>query len=100
VKRRTVVFAPEAREDLFDLFDWIASAAGERIARDYIARLEAYCLSFDVASERGARHDEVRAGLRVVGFERRLSIAFTADKDRVTILRLLRAGRDWRRAVE
>jgi plasmid stabilization system protein ParE len=46
VKRREVVFAPEARDDVFALFDWISAAVGKRVATKYIERLEAYCLSF------------------------------------------------------
>jgi len=48
VKRREVVFAPEARDDVFALFDRISAAAGKRAAMRYIERLEAYCLSFIV----------------------------------------------------
>jgi hypothetical protein len=49
VRRREIVFAPEAQEDLFALFDWISAAAGERAATTYIERLEAYCPSFDLS---------------------------------------------------
>jgi len=95
VRRREIVFAPEAQEDLIALFDWISAAAGERAATTYIKRLEAYCLSFDLASERGRRRDDIRDGLRVIGFERRVTIAFHVDDDRVTILRLFYRGQNW-----
>ena len=95
MRRREIVFAPEAQEDLFDLFDWISAAAGERAATTYIERLEAYCLSFDLASERGRRRDDIRDGLRLIGFERRVTIAFHVDDDRVTILRLFYRGQNW-----
>jgi len=95
VKRRRVVFAPEARTDLLNIYDWIAGAISPAVAIGYIERLEAWCMRFDIASERGrARHD-LRPGLRVVGFERRLTVAFTVSEDRVTILRLFHGGRDW-----
>ena len=99
MKRREVVFAPEARDDVFALFDWISAAAGKGAASKYLERLEAYCLSFDLASERGTRRDDVREGLRVVGFERRIAIAFTVDDARVTILRVLHGGRDWQELI-
>ena len=35
-----------------------------------------YCLAFDYFPERGVRRDELRPGLRIVGFERRVTIAF------------------------
>jgi toxin ParE1/3/4 len=33
--------------------------------------------------------------LRIVGFRRRVTIAFTVDEERVTILRLFYGGRNW-----
>jgi toxin ParE1/3/4 len=38
---------------------------------------------------------DIRQGLRVVGFERRVKIAFLVDDDRVTILRMFPGGKDW-----
>lgn len=95
MKRRSVVFSPEARDDLFELYDWLADAAGPDTAIAYIQRLERYCLGFDLASERGHRRDDIRPGLRIIGFERRITIAFAIDEAIVTILRLFGAGRDW-----
>ncbi len=39
------------------------------------------------------------SGLRIVGFERRVTVAFTVSEDRVTILRLFYGGRDWAREL-
>jgi toxin ParE1/3/4 len=44
VKRRQVVFTPEARNDLFEIYDWIAVKAGLQTAISYIERIETYCL--------------------------------------------------------
>ena len=95
MKRREVVLAPEARDDLLRLYERIATAADPSIALAYIERIEAYCLGFDVASERGHPRDDIRAGLRIVGFERRVTIAFAVDQSRVTILRLFYGGQNW-----
>jgi toxin ParE1/3/4 len=95
VKRREVVFAPEARDDLLRTYEKIADAAGAHIALSYIERIEAHCLGFDFASERGHLRDDIRAGLRIVGFERRVTIAFTVDEQSVTILRLFYGGQNW-----
>jgi plasmid stabilization system protein ParE len=43
VKHRRVVFTPEARNDLFEIYDWIAAKAGFQIAITYMERIEAYC---------------------------------------------------------
>jgi toxin ParE1/3/4 len=95
VKRRQVVFTPEARNDLFEIYDWIAEKAGFQTATSYIERIEAYCLGFELASERGHRRDDISPGLRIVGLERRVTIAFAVDDDRVTILRLFYGGQNW-----
>lgn len=100
MRERRVVFSPNARDDLFALYDWIAKAAGLDIADAYLERLERYCLGFSIASERGHRRDDVRSGLRIVGFERSVTIAFTVDQDRVTILRLFHGGRNWEELMD
>lgn len=93
--RRNVVFAPEARADLIALYDWIAYAVSPDVALAYVERIERFVANFDMASERGSRRDDVRPGLRIVGFERRLTIAFMVDDVSVTILRVFYGGRDW-----
>lgn len=95
MKSRQVTFAPEARDDIFSLYEWIATAATPSTALSYIERIETFCQGFAHAAERGSRRDDVRPGLRVVGFERRVTIAFSVDADRVTILRVFYGGRNW-----
>ena len=48
-----------------------------------------------IGSERDTRRDDIRLGLRIVTFERRVTIAFTVDEARGVILRLFYAGRNW-----
>lgn len=48
-----------------------------------------------MSPERGIRHDDLRRGLRILGFERRAAIAFLVTADTVTILRILYVGRDF-----
>lgn len=93
MKRRIVTFAPEARDDLTRLGDWITERAGAELALNYIERLMSYCTGFEIGSERGQRRDDLRPGLRVVGFERR--IAITVSSTEVTIPRFYYGGRSW-----
>ncbi|WP_306121016.1 hypothetical protein [Roseitalea sp. MMSF_3504] len=44
--------------------------------------------------------DDLLPGLRIVGFERRITIAFTIDDDTVTFLRFFYGGQDWEDAFE
>jgi toxin ParE1/3/4 len=99
LKPRDVVFAPEARDDLFALYDWIAETASPQTALSYLERIERHCLGFSHVSERGTRRDDIRPGLRITGFERRVTIAFSVNDERVTILRLFYGGRNWERVL-
>lgn len=95
MKQYQVIFAPEARDDLFALYDWIAAAASPDTALSYLERIETYCFGFKHAAERGTRRDDIRPGMRIVGFERRVTIAFSVMEERVTILRIFYGGRNW-----
>jgi toxin ParE1/3/4 len=97
LKRRAVTFTPQAHDDLLSIGDWIAERAGVDVALSYTTRLEAYCTGFEFAGERGRRRDDLRVGLRVVGFERRVAIVFAVSDDEVTILRLYYGGQNWER---
>ena len=95
MKRRSVTFTPQARRELLAIGDWIAERAGVEVALGYIERLEACCAGLEFSAERGQRRDELRPGLRVIGFERRVAIAFDVSDDEVIILRLYYGGQNW-----
>lgn len=89
-----VVFAPEAQADLFLLYDRIAEDGGEERALAYVERVQAACQRLADFPERGTKRDDIRPGLRVIGFERRAAIAFRVAAGQVTIIRVLYGGRD------
>lgn len=95
MKQHRVRFAPEAGQDLIAIYDWIAGQGSPTNAIGYIDRLEAFCNGLAYAAERGSRHDDIRPGLRAIGFERSATIAFTVSDDVVTILGVFRGGRNW-----
>ncbi|UYN94767.1 MAG: type II toxin-antitoxin system RelE/ParE family toxin [Enhydrobacter sp.] len=95
MKRRTVSFSPAALDDLRRLGDWIAERAGVDVASHYIERIEAYCDDLAYSGERGRLREDLRPGLRIIGFERRVAIAFTVSDDEVLILRVYYGGRNW-----
>lgn len=96
--RRTVVLEAEARRDFVRIYEWIAEHASPAIALRYTRRLRAYLGEFATASERGTLHDDIRPGMRVVGFERRVTVVFAVAGSDVRILRPFYAGQDWTRA--
>jgi toxin ParE1/3/4 len=91
--RRPVVFTPEAQDDLFGLCDYIADHSSPIRALRYIGRVEKTCMSLQSLPERGTKRDDLRPGLRVMGFEHRVLIAFQVSLDSVAILRILYGGR-------
>lgn len=100
MKQRIVEISADAKADLIALYDWIANEASPAVALSYIERLESYCLGFDLASERGHLRDDIRPNLRIVGFERRVTIAFMVEDDRVIILRIFSGGRNWTKLMQ
>lgn len=91
---RDVVFAPEAQADVLQLYAYIAIQSGPARARGYTDRIVSYCEGFAMFPERGAKRDDLRPGLRVTGFGRRVTIAFHITPDSVVIDRVLYGGRD------
>jgi toxin ParE1/3/4 len=87
-------YSPEARDDLRQLYFFIAERSGEERALAYVERIETYCRGFADFPERGVRRDDLLPGLRIVGFERRVAIAFHLDPGTVTFDRVLYGGRD------
>ena len=49
--------------------------------------------------ERGTRRDDIRPGLRTMGFERRATIVFQVRKSEVVIVRVLYGGRNFESAL-
>ena len=95
MKRRRVVYAPDAANDLDSIYDYIAEAGEPAVAARYEERIRRFCEGLDLGAERGSLRDDVRPGLRVIGFERRIAVAFVVQEDRVVVLRILFGGRDW-----
>lgn len=91
----TVGFSASAKTDLFAIYNYIADRAGAEIALRFVESIEAYCLGFATMPERGTKRDELRPGLRTVGFKRRATILFEVDRDprRVVIHGVYYGGR-------
>ena len=89
-----VVFAPEALTDLLSLYDHLADAASPVRALAYVEQVQAYCLGFAAFPERGTRRDDLRPGLRTIGYQRCVTIAFHVATGTVVIDRILYGGRD------
>ena len=84
MKTYTVAFAPEAEDDLAELYDYIA-AHGSPVT------------ALSSAPHRGTRRDDVRRGLRITNYKHHAVIAFEVDDVTaiVTVLGVYYGGRDY-----
>ncbi|MBY2934343.1 type II toxin-antitoxin system RelE/ParE family toxin [Rhizobium leguminosarum] len=90
----TVRLSVAAQHDVEALLDYLVPVAGEAVAQGYVDRLRSFLEGFQSFPKRGTVRDEIRAGLRIVGFERSLSIAFTVEAETVYILRIMSGGQE------
>ena len=99
MRKLRISFRPQAEADLFGLYEYIATHSGEQIAGAYIDRIEAACAALATFPQRGLKRDDIRPGLRLVGFERRATIVFQVRKTEVLIVRVLYGGQDYDRVL-
>jgi toxin ParE1/3/4 len=81
MKRHRVVFTPRAERQFQELYSFIAENGSETRAEAFVGAIIADCLSLATFPERGTKRDDIRPNLRVKGFKRRVSIAFSVDAE-------------------
>lgn len=96
----SVVYAPGAETQLVALYFHIAAAASPEIAARYTGAIVEQCESLKAFPMRGARRDDIRPGLRVFGFRRRVSITFEITDEVVTILGIFYGGQNFEAAFD
>jgi toxin ParE1/3/4 len=97
--KRELVFRPAAKADLKDIHDYIHDYSPAAAAR-FVEQIEAFCMKLTDFPEVGTRRDDWRAGIRTIGFRRRVAVAFEVHEDTVEIARILYGGRDVGRALK
>ena len=99
MKQRRVKLGPRAAKDVAQISMQIEAAAGALVAEQYVARLREFLRGFDIASERGHLREDLRPGLRITGFEGRITIAFHVHENHVEFLRCFRGGQNWEEKI-
>jgi toxin ParE1/3/4 len=89
-----VIYHPQAEAELDKLYADIASEAGARIAGDYVDGVIAFIEAFKTFPERGTVRESRILGLRVIGYRRTISVAFSVQGNNVKILGVFARGRD------
>ena len=75
-------------------------ASSPEIAARYTDAIVEQCESLKTFPMRGARRDDIRPGLRVFGFRRRVSITFEVTGEVVTILGVFYGGQNFEMAFD
>lgn len=91
----TLVFSPEAEEQLVALYRYIATAASPEIAERYTSAIVTYCEGLRTFPLRGIRRDDLRPGLLITNYKGKAVIAFSVDAERISILGVFYRGRDY-----
>ncbi len=93
---RKVVYSPHARQQLTDLYLWIADQSGfPARAEGFVSAIIAYCDSLADFPMVGIARDDLRPGLRTIGFRRRVVIAFAVTAENVEVLGVHYGGCDY-----
>lgn len=101
MKTYSVVFAPEARDQLAEIYGYIAGASGvPDVAARYTESIVAYCEGLSTFPLRGRQRDDVRPGLRVTFFKRRVVIAYMVEDSIISIIGVFYGGQDLESAME
>lgn len=90
-----VVFRREALNQLEALYDYIASAGSPDNAARYTDAIVAYCQGLTDFPYLGIARDDIRPGLRTIGYKKRIVIAFAVLENTVAIVGIFSGGRDY-----
>jgi toxin ParE1/3/4 len=90
-----VRLADTAEADIENIYAYVSVQSSHKVARDFIDRIMGFISGLDMYPERGTVRSEIRAGLRIIGFERRINVAFVVEEHDVAILRVLYGGQQF-----
>jgi toxin ParE1/3/4 len=69
-----IIFDRAAQQDLISIFEYIEDRAGPAIAGNFTTKLYQHCRKLEHTPERGTRRDDLRRGLRTIGYRRRATV--------------------------
>lgn len=96
----TVEFAPEALEQLSMLYRYVAQVASPEIAQRYTDAIVTHCEELRTFPLRGNQRDEIRPGLRITNYRKRVVIAFAVVAKQVSILGVFYGGQDFEATLQ
>lgn len=91
----SVVFTPEAEEQLVELYRYITNEASPAVAENFTGAIVEFCDGLANFPHRSVRRDDIRPGLFVTQFRGRVVIAYSVDNDEVAVIGVFYGGRDF-----
>ncbi|MBY5866994.1 type II toxin-antitoxin system RelE/ParE family toxin [Rhizobium leguminosarum] len=89
-----IIYHPKAEAELDKIYADIAVEAGTGIAGDFVHAVITFIEALETFPERGTLREGRIPGLRIIGYRRSVSVAFTVSGDNVSILGVFARGRD------
>lgn len=89
-----LVYSAEAASDLEEIYGFIAAEASVAAVR-FVREIEARCEMLAEIPLLGVARPDLREGVRVFSFRRRVAIAYTTEDDALVVLRVFYGGRDF-----
>lgn len=93
-----VSFTDAAQRHLLGIYEWIVNNGSAVDAQHFVEAIIDYCESLADMSGIGAARDDIRPGIRTVGFRRRVVIAFAqTEATHLTVLGVFYGGQEYER---
>jgi toxin ParE1/3/4 len=89
-----ITFHRRAEAELDALYEQLLTQAGPAIAGTYVQGIYDFIDAFKTFPERGTVRESEIPGLRIIGYRRRVSIAFVVQGNDVAILGVFYGGRN------
>ena len=94
------MFTAIALQQLDSLYLYISNMTGEARAENYVGRIVKSCERLETFPMRGSARDDLLTGLRMIGFERRVTVAFVVETDVVNIAGVFYGGQQFEAAFD
>jgi toxin ParE1/3/4 len=91
----SVIFTPEAQEQLLTIYRYLAANASPSTAERYTGAILDYCDGLAMFPERSALRDDIRPGLRLTNYKGRTVIAYVINGEMVEIIGVFYGGQDY-----
>ncbi|MDD5057415.1 MAG: type II toxin-antitoxin system RelE/ParE family toxin [Sideroxydans sp.] len=95
MKQYTVIFSPEAQDQLAALYGYIAVAITPEIAERYANNIISFCEGLQTFPNRGVCRDDIRPGVRITHYKKRTVIAYAVDDKLVSVIGIFYGGQDY-----